>query len=709
VALFTTDVRRVELCQEQDVHELDVPFRVFRRSPLHEATILDISWIPVPNSSNSEREQGGALVTQAAGRNRIIGATRSSVPAVARGELLTLPRRHRSTAGVRPTDPTVSVVIPTLNEADNLPFTLSTLADIECEVIVVDGRSTDDTVRVACALHADVLVVREERKGKGAALQAGFAAASGDIIVMLDADGSADGREIPAFVQVLKNGADFAKGTRFATDGGSADITLFRHAGNKGLNAAVNGIFGSSYTDLCYGYNAFWRDCLPYLSVDCDGFEVETLMNIRAIRSGLRIVEVPSYESARIHGRSNLRAIRDGLRVARTIGQEARRQLDDPREFSQPPARPAHYDGQRTSASVDAPRHRLCLVAPGQHAPVLGVVSDHASHALGTDWEMTSIQLSVPDDPYDWTLLGLNTPSLVTIPHLTEVVSRPSAFRSRRVRRFLLRHAPDVVLLDLWSVRQIATLLRIARTARGIGIKVAVRVCGRLDETVHPIHRGLVKALLRDTDLLVTQGFVPKLVQGASCPVFQLPEWKTEERQVDPNQVRVIAFLPSNDADAGEMVLTAFAGLSEGRAAPYQLELATRAPNGLTRLEAAIANHHHADKITLIVDLLSDHELHRRVHEADVAIVFEPDVSSRALEIAEVRGIPVVTVRADGTVNESDAYCGATVSPAHPASILAAIERATLARRFRYPDSRRWRAGADRLSARLAELVSEPT
>jgi hypothetical protein len=652
-------------------------------------------------------------VTQpAGGRTRYDGARGLNGPLATsrpRGELVTLPRRsRRPNPGVRPVDPTISVVIPTLNEADNLPFTLSTLAGIDCEVIVVDGRSEDDTVRVACALHNDVVVVREPRKGKGAALQAGFAAATGDIIVMLDADGSADGREIPSFVRALVDGADFAKGTRFATDGGSADITLFRHAGNWGLNRAVNGLFGSAYTDLCYGYNAFWRDCLPYLSVDCDGFEVETLMNIRAIRSGLRIVEVPSYESARIHGRSNLRAIRDGLRVARTIGQEARRRLDYPNDLVPPPGRPANFDLSRDDVDPDARRdRRLCLVAPGQHAPVLGVVTDHASHALGRTWEMTAIQLSVPDDPYDWTLLGLNTPSLVKVPHLTEVASRRSPLRGRRVRRFLVRHAPDVVLLDLWSVRQVGTLLRIARTARGIGIKVAVRVCGRLDEPTNLVHRALARRLLDEADLLVTQGFVPKLVQGAECPVFQLPEWKTEERQVDPDHVKVIAFLPSHDISAGEMLLEAFDGLSASRAGQYQFELATRACDQLPLLEKAVAGNQHAGNITVTVDQLSDLELHRRVHEADVAIVFEPDTSSRALEIAEVRGIPVVVVRVSGIAGSGDSYCGAAVSPAHPASILAAIERASLARRYRYPDSQRWRAGAERLSARLAELIAD--
>jgi glycosyltransferase involved in cell wall biosynthesis len=233
-----------------------------------------------------------------------------------------------STPETRPFDPRISIVIPTLNEASNLPFVFSTIASLDAEVIVVDGRSSDDTVRVAKALREGVVVVHEIRRGKGAALQAGFAAATGDIIVMLDSDGSADGREIPAFVDALRQGADFAKGSRFISGGGSADITLIRQTGNSFLSKLVSTTFGAQFTDLCYGYNAFWRDCLPYLNVDCDGFEVETLLNIRAVRSGLRIAEVPSYESNRIHGVSNLNALRDGLRVLRTIILEVWKQRD---------------------------------------------------------------------------------------------------------------------------------------------------------------------------------------------------------------------------------------------------------------------------------------------------------------------------------------------------------------------------------------------
>jgi glycosyltransferase involved in cell wall biosynthesis len=229
-------------------------------------------------------------------------------------------------AGAMPAEvsapPRVSVVIPALNEAKNLPHVFAQLPQDVYEVILVDGHSTDDTVAVARALYPAVRVVHQPRRGKGNALRCGFAACRGDIIVMLDADGSTSGAEIARFVAALRDGADFAKGSRFLRGGGSVDITALRRLGNWGLTCLVNVLFGTRYTDLCYGYNAFWRRCLPHMRLDCDGFEVETLINIRVAQARLRIREVPSMEGQRIHGVSKLNAWRDGRRILKTIVSE---------------------------------------------------------------------------------------------------------------------------------------------------------------------------------------------------------------------------------------------------------------------------------------------------------------------------------------------------------------------------------------------------
>ena len=234
------------------------------------------------------------------------------------------------------TSPTVSVVIPTLNEERNLPHVFAKLPAGIDEVILVDGGSVDRTVAVARELRPDVVVVQQTRTGKGNALACGFAACTGDIIVMIDADGSTDPAEIPLFVAELIAGADFVKGSRFAKGGHSHDITPLRKLGNDGLNVVVNVLFGTKFTDLCYGYNAFWRRVVPTLSLPDtglprpadgsklwgDGFEIETMINIRAAVDGMKVGEVGSIEHARIHGVTNLNTFRDGFRVLRTIFSE---------------------------------------------------------------------------------------------------------------------------------------------------------------------------------------------------------------------------------------------------------------------------------------------------------------------------------------------------------------------------------------------------
>jgi glycosyltransferase involved in cell wall biosynthesis len=230
----------------------------------------------------------------------------------------------------------MSVVIPTLNEARNLPYVFALLPPGLHEVIVVDGHSVDDTLATARKLRPDVRIVMQTRTGKGNALACGFAAATGDIVAMIDADGSTDPGELPRFVAALLSGADFAKGTRFARGGGSSDITRLRRSGNRVLVALFNAIYGTRYSDLCYGFNVFWRRHVTALGLDIaspcpargngclwgDGFEIETLIHLRVAKTGLVVAEVPSFEHSRIHGVSNLDAVSDGVRVLYTILSE---------------------------------------------------------------------------------------------------------------------------------------------------------------------------------------------------------------------------------------------------------------------------------------------------------------------------------------------------------------------------------------------------
>jgi len=235
-------------------------------------------------------------------------------------------------------DPRISIVVPALNEALNLATVLPQLPDVH-EVILVDGGSVDGTMSAAERALPGIVIVQQPRRGKGNALAAGFARVTGDIVVMFDADGSADPREIARFVAALRNGADFAKGTRNTRGGGSADITPIRSLGNKFLNKIFNVGFRTRYSDLCYGYNAFWADLIPLLDLPDhsapapengkmlwgDGFEIETVISCRFAAARVAITEVPSVEKLRMFGESNLRAVSDGMRVLKTLLTEWRR------------------------------------------------------------------------------------------------------------------------------------------------------------------------------------------------------------------------------------------------------------------------------------------------------------------------------------------------------------------------------------------------
>jgi hypothetical protein len=261
------------------------------------------------------------LEAQSATPNRVGGVPLIEVEALAgRGAI---PYKGPDRRAIRRTK--VSVVVPAMNEEKNIGQVLAELPEDLHEVILVDGNSKDNTIEAARAAYPEIRVTSQSGRGKGDAFRTGFAAVTGNLVVMLDADGSADPAEIPRFVEALEAGADFAKGSRYMDGGGSADITKLRSLGNSVLSGTANMLHGTEFTDLCYGYNAFWARCLPFISLDVPGFEVETLINLRMASAGMKIVEVPSYEKERISGMSNLKTFRDGFRVLGTIFKEARR------------------------------------------------------------------------------------------------------------------------------------------------------------------------------------------------------------------------------------------------------------------------------------------------------------------------------------------------------------------------------------------------
>jgi len=190
------------------------------------------------------------------------------------------------------------------------------------EVILVDGGSTDDTVKVAQELIPQIKVLYQNGKGKGDALRYAWQNATGDIVVTLDADGSIDPLEIPSLIEPLLNGCQLTKGSRFLPGGGTVDMPPHRRFGNWVFTNLSNILFGSKYTDLVYGFHAFKREILEKIDVQSDSFAIDTELYIKVKKAGLKVAEVPSFETKRIYGSGNLKSLKDGWRILKTIYKE---------------------------------------------------------------------------------------------------------------------------------------------------------------------------------------------------------------------------------------------------------------------------------------------------------------------------------------------------------------------------------------------------
>ncbi|HXR60589.1 MAG TPA: glycosyltransferase, partial [Solirubrobacterales bacterium] len=181
------------------------------------------------------------LEAQSITPNRVGGVPLIEVDAL--GANSSVPYKGPDRRRVRKTK--VSVVVPAMNEEKNIGSVLRQLPDGLHEVILVDGNSKDNTIEAAREAYPEIRVTTQSGRGKGDAFRTGFAAVTGNLVVMLDADGSAAPEEIPLFVEALEAGADFAKGSRFLDGGGSADITPMRRLGNAFLSGTANALHGT--------------------------------------------------------------------------------------------------------------------------------------------------------------------------------------------------------------------------------------------------------------------------------------------------------------------------------------------------------------------------------------------------------------------------------------------------------------------------------
>jgi glycosyltransferase involved in cell wall biosynthesis len=218
--------------------------------------------------------------------------------------------------------PLVSVVIPCLNEAENIERcvreALEALAamSVEGEVVVADNDSEDDSARLAEA--AGARVVLERRRGYGSAYLAGFAASRGRYIVMADADLTYDFKDIPRFVAALDEGAEMVIGDRMDNIHPGAMPWLHRYVGNPILTGLLNLFFRTGIKDAHCGMRALRRDVLERLDLRTTGMEFASEMVIRASKEKLRIAEFPIEYHPR-GGESKLSSFRDGWRHLRFL------------------------------------------------------------------------------------------------------------------------------------------------------------------------------------------------------------------------------------------------------------------------------------------------------------------------------------------------------------------------------------------------------
>lgn len=222
--------------------------------------------------------------------------------------------------GTRAPAPDVSVIIPCLNEEATVGICVRKARSaiermgLQGEVIVADNGSTDRSAEVA--VREGARIVREERKGYGAALLAGFAAAGGRCLVMGDADDTYDFGEIPAFVEALGGKADMVMGDRLG-GGIEAGAMPWHHRwiGVPILSFILNRLFGARIADAHCGMRSITREAYDRLNLQTTGMEFASEMLIRAARQGLRIHQIPiTLHRGGRPGRPHLRSFRDGWR-----------------------------------------------------------------------------------------------------------------------------------------------------------------------------------------------------------------------------------------------------------------------------------------------------------------------------------------------------------------------------------------------------------
>lgn len=212
----------------------------------------------------------------------------------------------------------VSLVIPAKNEAGSLEKTIKEVpANSVDEIIVSDGHSADGTLEVARKLGCKAIT--QEGKGFGLGIISGIRQAQGDVIIIMDADGSQNPADIPRLLEKIKEGYDVGWGSRYLERGKTADDTWLRYFGNKFFTALTGAVHGLWVADILYMFAAFRKEIFNKVALESPGFEFCIELPVKAHKAGFRFGQVPCTERKRIVGETKVNDFSDGYKIFKSI------------------------------------------------------------------------------------------------------------------------------------------------------------------------------------------------------------------------------------------------------------------------------------------------------------------------------------------------------------------------------------------------------
>jgi len=212
----------------------------------------------------------------------------------------------------------VSIIIPALNESESIRKVLEEIPKgIADEIIVSDGHSTDGTQSIAREMGCRV--IEQKGKGFGAGVDSGIKEAKGDVVVVVNADGSQNPRDIPRLLEKIKEGYDLVLASRYLPGSGSDDDTILHYFGNKIFTLLCNKCYGVGVSDSLYFFLSAKKKVFDTLKLRShnSGYCIELL--IKAHRAGFRITEIPSFERKRMGGKAKVNAFRNGFQILLTL------------------------------------------------------------------------------------------------------------------------------------------------------------------------------------------------------------------------------------------------------------------------------------------------------------------------------------------------------------------------------------------------------